>query len=312
MLGALPGSNSSRSCSDQEGYSLLHLSVLNNTPQVIPVLLEHGADLHARDWDGYTALHMAVVRGNLPCVAVLLASKGMDVSIWHPMAQLGPKVLRDQSCLWLAAVTHYRSDPPKAQSLMRQLIASTKVLAKDFLDERSEKNDMTLLDYCCFNLGMEAIAELIIELGATVDLANLDGLTPLSQACKAGNLPMLTLLLHSGAQPNLRHHKHGLNTALFHCRGPTGLECARELVAHGARWSDSLKNKDGVRVRELFPSISQQNILKAAEDVWAKKSALDNSWEPMKPPANAMPQNNRHDFESCCLCQIEFTIVNKR
>jgi len=299
-------------CSDQEGNSLLHLCVLNNTPQVIPVLVAHGADLHVRDWDNYTSLHLAVLRGNMECVSALLGAKGMAVEVWHPMNPKEPRVLRDQSCLWIAAVTHFQNNPAKADALIRMLIGFTKAAAKDFLDERSEKSDMTLLDYCCFNFGMEAVADTLIQLGATVDLHNLDGLTPLSQSCRAGNVPMVALLLRHGAQPNLRHHKHGLNSPLFYCRGSSALECARTLVSSGARWNDSLRNKDGIRVRDLFPSISQQNILKAAEESWQRAPAVDNSWEVMKPPATAMPHNNRHDFDSCCLCQTDFTLVNKR
>ena len=297
---------------DQEGNSLLHLCVLNRTPDLIPLLLLHGADLSVRDFDGYTPLHLAVVRGDLEPVSALLASPRMDVSIWHPMNPKEPRFLRDQSCLWLAAVCHFRSNPHKADTLIRQLAASAKAGARDLLDERSERNNMTLLDYCCYNLGMEGVALTIIELGASVDRPNLDGLTPLSQACKAGNIPMITLLLRHGAQPNLRHHKSGLNTSLFYCRGATGLECARELVANGARWGDNLRNKEGVRPKDLFPSISAQAILKAAEELFAKAGPVETSWDTMKPPASSMQQNNRHDFDSCCLCQVEFTLVNKR
>jgi hypothetical protein len=271
--------------------------------------------LHVRDWDGLTVMHVAVLRGNIPAVNALLELKQMEPSIWHPMDPKGPRVLREQSALWMAAVTHYASAPAKATYLVRALVSSTKAAAREFLDERSEKSDMTLLDYCAFNPGMEGVAEMLLKLGASVDLLNLDGLQPLAQAVRVNNTPMVELLLNYGAQPNLRFHKHGLMAPLHHCRpGAAGLECARALVSHGARWQDSAvsKSRDGLRIKDLFPSISAQNILRAAEESFARQGVVENPWEAMKPPASGVAQNNRHDFDSCALCQLEFTLVNKR
>jgi len=317
---------------DQEHYSLLHLCVLNNTPDLIPLLLSHGIDVSLRDLDGLTALHLSVL---LPdrrrCFDCLMSTKAMNVGIWHP--PLGDKTpLRYTSCLWLAAIHQHATNPNDAAYYIRALMRNAGPAARDVLDERSTGNDMTLLDYCCYNHGMEHIADLLLELGATVDLLNPDGLSPLSQACRAANRPMVTLLLRNGAQPNLRSFKSGLNSPIFYCTPSAAyppasssaspkksvrrayLECACELVSYGGRWQDAMRNVKDERARDLFPDPNAQAALRRAEEVWTsdKPLVVENAWESSRQAATTTQQNSRHDFESCCICQTEFTLVNKK
>lgn len=51
----------------------------NNAPESVPLLLEHGADVQARDENGTDALYVAVLKGDARLVAALL-KKGADPS----------------------------------------------------------------------------------------------------------------------------------------------------------------------------------------------------------------------------------------
>lgn len=62
----------------QHGKTALHHASYNGKLQLIAVLLQQGADIHARSSQGATPLH-AAARGNRAKVTALLASHGADV-----------------------------------------------------------------------------------------------------------------------------------------------------------------------------------------------------------------------------------------
>ena len=57
---------------DYTGRAPLHLAAANSTPDIVQVLIDHGARLIARLVDGKTALHLACMRGNIEIVSALL------------------------------------------------------------------------------------------------------------------------------------------------------------------------------------------------------------------------------------------------
>jgi ankyrin repeat protein len=57
---------------DYTGRTPLHLAVAESTPEVVQILIDHGARLIARLVDGRTALHLAALRGNVEMVKALL------------------------------------------------------------------------------------------------------------------------------------------------------------------------------------------------------------------------------------------------
>ena len=57
---------------DHTGRTPLQLAALCSTPEVVQVLIDHGARIVSRIADGFTALHIAAQRGNTPIVRALL------------------------------------------------------------------------------------------------------------------------------------------------------------------------------------------------------------------------------------------------
>jgi ankyrin repeat protein len=63
---------------DYTGRTPLHLAVMSSTPEIVEVLIDHGARLVARLVDGRTALHLAAIRGNVEMVAALLRKSAVN------------------------------------------------------------------------------------------------------------------------------------------------------------------------------------------------------------------------------------------
>jgi hypothetical protein len=64
------------------GFTFLHLSLLcASDVAVLELLLQHGANVNARDWEGRTLLHWASGYANvLPQCMILLLDKGADIN----------------------------------------------------------------------------------------------------------------------------------------------------------------------------------------------------------------------------------------
>ncbi|XP_016841663.1 serine/threonine-protein phosphatase 6 regulatory ankyrin repeat subunit A-like [Nasonia vitripennis] len=63
---------------DTEGRTVLHLAVMKGRGELIEMLLKRGADLRARDYRGKTALHFAVTNDRVGMIEMLL-EKGADI-----------------------------------------------------------------------------------------------------------------------------------------------------------------------------------------------------------------------------------------
>ncbi len=65
---------------DKHGYTALDLAVIHNSPEIVEILLENGANPNIKDKNGYTPLHRAVIRYSYKIVYLLL-KYGADPNI---------------------------------------------------------------------------------------------------------------------------------------------------------------------------------------------------------------------------------------
>jgi ankyrin repeat protein len=63
---------------DKSGRTPLHLACMCSTPEIVQIMLDHGADLTSRLVNGQTALHLAAARGETKIVSKLLTQSNLN------------------------------------------------------------------------------------------------------------------------------------------------------------------------------------------------------------------------------------------
>ena len=77
LLQLLAGAQVSAVDNHQKG--VLHMAVGANSPAILSVLLENGADPDACDEEGNTAIHIAMQLGQVHCVKVLIQESSVNL-----------------------------------------------------------------------------------------------------------------------------------------------------------------------------------------------------------------------------------------
>ena len=65
---------------DNHQKGVLHMAVGANSPAILSVLLEHGADPDVCDEEGNTAMHVAMQLGQVHCVKVLIQESSVNLT----------------------------------------------------------------------------------------------------------------------------------------------------------------------------------------------------------------------------------------
>ncbi len=63
------------------GITALHFIAVFKNPEMITILIQAGANVHARDKDGYTPLHLAASANQNPEIITILINAGSDVNV---------------------------------------------------------------------------------------------------------------------------------------------------------------------------------------------------------------------------------------
>jgi ankyrin repeat protein len=129
-------------------------------------------------------LHQAAIAGDAARVSQLVLS-GNDVNA---------RTRRGETPLMAAA------GRGRLEALEALLAAKPKLELKDKASAVGEGRQTAL--HCAVDIGHYRVARRLLEAGAQVDPVSQHGYTPLVQACYAGNLDVVRLLLEHGANPN--------------------------------------------------------------------------------------------------------------
>ena len=74
---------------ESNGFTPLHLACNVGRSNLAEMLLDHGAEINAKDKNGMTPLHWAVAEEQMGCVQILL-DRGADANMRHPESGLSP------------------------------------------------------------------------------------------------------------------------------------------------------------------------------------------------------------------------------
>lgn len=169
--------------------SMIYISVAYNSPDVIKILLEAGADPNIEGGTYHTALQAACVRGYEDIVASLLA-KGAKVDIYGGTYE-SPLIA---ACCY------------GPTGIVKKLMAMSP-------DINHVGGVYVCALYAACMQDKEDIVELLLERKAKVDIYGGMFDNPLQAACASGNTPIAERLLEAGSNLNRKGGKYG--TALY-------------------------------------------------------------------------------------------------
>jgi len=160
---------------DNYGWSVIHLPPpeLGKRLEVIHILLEHGANLEARDKDGYTALHMALL--------------SMNVGLARSLVELGANT----------TAQNYYGSTPLHLALRNGHLEVAHFLIQHGMDViAQDMNRMKPLHWASKS-GSAEVTCLLID-GAQATAQDSSGWTPLHEVASSGTVEVTRLLTEHG------------------------------------------------------------------------------------------------------------------
>lgn len=182
---------------DDNGMAPLHLAAIKDNIEVVRLFLQYGADISIQDGEvGLTALHMAVSRGHNGVVSLLLEN-GADISIPDDEGQTAIH----------SAVLGFRKNPGTL-SLILQMSDSADVWAQD-------QSGCTAFHLAATH-GFDEVIQLFIdnEIDFSIPVKSNSGSTPLHKAALRGHKSFVQLLIRAGAADDISIQDNHGRTAL--------------------------------------------------------------------------------------------------
>ncbi|XP_062557855.1 ankyrin repeat domain-containing protein 12 isoform X2 [Armigeres subalbatus] len=173
---------------DEDGFTPLHLAVIQGNLQLVNLLLANGADVNALDNEGHSVVHWATVCGEVEALRSVLAA-GADVST--PDINGGsPLHYAAQMC-----GANYEGKTARASAKLALEILGTLLAHPDTSVEVEDKDGRQPLLWAASAGSAKAVLALI-KAGAQVESADKDGLTALHCAASRGHTECIDTLIN--------------------------------------------------------------------------------------------------------------------
>jgi ankyrin repeat protein len=215
-----------------DGVTSLTVAAQKGHLEVCDLLLDHDADIHAKDDEDRTALLMAVA-GNFGELATLLISKGADPNtVYVDDENASHNLLMDAiiveneefaSLLTSSGADIYFVDDTKVSTLLQASHRGLEAIVEGLLEKHVAGGDEGSIQ------------------SKYIDYPSEEGITPLIAAASEGHTGILKLLITSQAEVNAKD-KDG-TTALMAASARGHLEAVKALIDAGAKINE--QNEDG-------------------------------------------------------------------
>ena len=201
---------------DNEGYTALHRaagSEEDSEAELVHLLLKHGASVEVYNNGGGSPLHMALAAGNKPAVVALLEAGASlaavdcdgDTALHYAASQNDPQAELVHLLLKQGAsvdVVNNREVTPLDMAVQAGIKAGVVALleAGASLSAVDGDGDTALHTAAFSRFDPQAdLMHLLLKHGASVEVYNYRGVSPLHMALQAGNKPAVVALLEAGA-----------------------------------------------------------------------------------------------------------------
>ncbi|KAK3236837.1 hypothetical protein CYMTET_53048, partial [Cymbomonas tetramitiformis] len=234
---------------DVEGDSALHKAAENGHLEVVTLLLEIGADVHARNKVEFTPLIRAAMCGHADVVEQLMLGSDSELEARDKMGFT--------ALIRAAAAGH--------EEVLRVLLKYSSPRGADIA--ATTKNGSTALHRAAESGHASAVQQLL-EAGAPTEAVNDDTDTPLHRAAVNGHEAVVKLLLETGADVHAvnKHNHCAMHRAAMN--GHTAV--VRQLLEAGSQITAA--DQDGKNVRDLAQHRKHTEVVQLI-DSWGEEQA---------------------------------------
>ncbi|XP_076303972.1 protein phosphatase 1 regulatory subunit 16A-like [Tachypleus tridentatus] len=203
MLGVSPDST------NEDGLTALHQCCIDDSEEMMKLLIEFGANVNAKDSEQWTPLHAAATCGHLHLVKYLIA-KNADLLAVNADGNMPYDICEDDSTLDYIesemakqGVTQEMIDETRAAT-EKQMLADLKLLAENSEDlEYRDHQGATPLHIAAAN-GYLTVVEYLLDQHVSTDSVDNDQWQPVHAAACWGHPEVIEMLVQSGADLNAR------------------------------------------------------------------------------------------------------------
>lgn len=232
---------------DRDGYTAVFYAAQENHVRILDRLIAAGADIHATSRFGFTPLHIAAVRGQRQAVQRLIEA-GADVNVVAKQggtaaywaALSGYEEVAEYLAKSGSADYHPNRDLAMAAKTNNIALAQAALRATELSIDMQDVEGNSALFYAAVS-GSAEVAKLLIERGSNVNLLNHEGQSALLLATLAGHVSVAELLLAAKANTEIKD-KQG-RTAVMHAAWKGNDVLVEKLIA--ARADVNLQDQEG-------------------------------------------------------------------
>ncbi|XP_064467056.1 protein phosphatase 1 regulatory subunit 16A-like [Ornithodoros turicata] len=203
MLGVSPDST------NEDGLTALHQCCIDDSEEMMKLLIDYGANVNAKDSEQWTPLHAAATCGHIHLVRYLI-SKGADLLAVNADGNMPYDICEDEPTLDYIesemakrGITQEMIDETRAANEVMMLkdlrIAMESGLELEFRDEQGA----TPLHIASAN-GYVSVVEFLLDQHASTDVVDNDQWQPIHAAACWGHPDVLEMLVQAGADLNAR------------------------------------------------------------------------------------------------------------